>query len=67
MALALNNLKRVDMPLSKETKPKIVDYYNYKSSITMPWKRDENILRLYLFEDKMIQNYASKISQGVKL
>ena len=24
MALALNNLKRVDMPLNKETKPKIM-------------------------------------------
>ncbi len=29
----------------------------------MPWTRQENILRHNLFGDKIIQNYASKISQ----
>ena len=33
----------------------------------MPWTREENILRHYLFGDKIIQNRASKISQEDKL
>ena len=36
---------------------KIVCHNNNKSSITMPWLRDENILRHYLdFGDYMIRN-----------
>ena len=32
----------------------------------MPWTKErKNILRYYLFEDKIIQNSASKISQEV--
>ena len=36
---------------------KIVNYVNYKSLITMPSISEENILRHYLFGDKIIQNY----------
>ena len=40
-----------------------VYYNNYSSSITTPWTTEENILHHYLFENKIIQNCASKISQ----
>ena len=33
----------------------------------MPWTREKNILRHYLFGDKIIQNYAYKISKEVSL
>ena len=33
MALALNNLQKVDMPLSKETKPNHCRLFNAKSSL----------------------------------
>ena len=41
MALALNNLKRVDMPLNKETKLKIISYlksYNCLQIIGVWWE-----------------------------
>ena len=40
MALALNNLKRVDMPLNKETKPNQTNCYR----LTEPLDEYNNIL-----------------------
>ena len=39
----------------------VIDLY----IIAMPWKREENILCNYLFGDKIIQNFAKKISPEV--
>ena len=51
MALALNNLKRVDMPLNKETKPNQTIHYNnfkftdsLKSAVQDKWNIRLNLI-----------------------
>ena len=38
MALALNNLKRVDMPLNKETKPTIKETEKIIQYLSLAWE-----------------------------
>ena len=53
--MTANNSKKNNVVFFFVSVVKIVYYNNYQSSITMPWAK-KNILRHYLYGDKVIQN-----------